>query len=292
MRALLATPSLSPSTGDGNDDSGSATHSSVSDALLIAIEGGVGHRREESGRQEEEGGSPHGIAGGEGDSLECFAWVAVGGSASSKWGRANIMHAGVWISGEVGGWNKHGPQIRTLLDPGQNHTSVPSTEPAHARSRVIKLHALAGISSYAPLTYAPRPAHLSPQAPQSARCARRRSCVPAHSLSLLPSHSLASECSRASTPAASSLLRLANQHGALGIVHAPPHTFLLPPSPPSPSGSPISTVRSASFILPRALQQMVEGGTELGAADDALFGRSSGSRRGSGTVRIGGSRVG
>ena len=125
------------------------------------LRGGVGHRREESGQQEEEGGSPHGIADGEGDSLECFAWVAVGGSASSKWGRASRMHAG-GVDFRGGRGNKCGPQmhtllgpdqihalldlgqIHTLLDPGQIHTSVPvpSTEPAHARSRVIKLHAL------------------------------------------------------------------------------------------------------------------------------------------------------
>jgi non-canonical (house-cleaning) NTP pyrophosphatase len=46
----------------------------------------------------------------------------------------------------------------------------------------------------------------------------------------------------------------------------------------------ISTARSAEFLLPRQLSELVlQQGMELGAADDLLFGRM-GSGRGSGTV--------
>ena len=50
------------------------------------------------------------------------------------------------------------------------------------------------------------------------------------------------------------------------------------------SGCAVSVVRSASFVLPPALQRLVEDeGMELGAADDVLFGKRD-SRSGLGTV--------
>ncbi|KAG1661577.1 hypothetical protein FOA52_009577 [Chlamydomonas sp. UWO 241] len=45
----------------------------------------------------------------------------------------------------------------------------------------------------------------------------------------------------------------------------------------------VSTARSGSFILPPALEELVKGGMELGAADDELFQRTE-SGKGSGTV--------
>ncbi|GAX84625.1 hypothetical protein CEUSTIGMA_g12046.t1 [Chlamydomonas eustigma] len=45
----------------------------------------------------------------------------------------------------------------------------------------------------------------------------------------------------------------------------------------------LSTVRTGSFVLPDAMKELVEGGMELGAADDALYGKRM-STHSSGTV--------
>ena len=49
------------------------------------------------------------------------------------------------------------------------------------------------------------------------------------------------------------------------------------------SGQLEGRARSASFLLPRAVAELVEAGVELGAADDSVFRRRA-SGRGSGTV--------
>ena len=50
-------------------------------------------------------------------------------------------------------------------------------------------------------------------------------------------------------------------------------------------GSKLGFARTASFPLPRRIKELVDGGIELGAADDIVFGRTN-SKQGNGAVGL------